>query len=71
MAKQQNRCEIYSMPVIFRTSTRTIRFTVALERMGTAKLDLLPVVSRADIHYLIGVVVLADVLNSYGVKHGH
>jgi chloride channel protein, CIC family len=42
---------------------------VALERMGTAKLDLLPVVSRADIHYLIGVVVLADVLNSYGVKH--
>jgi CIC family chloride channel protein len=44
---------------------------VALERMGTAKLDLLPVVSRADIHYLIGVVVLADVLNSYGVKHRH
>jgi len=44
---------------------------VALERMGTAKLDLLPVVSRADIHYLIGVVVLADVLNSYGVKNRH
>lgn len=42
---------------------------VALERMGAAKLDLLPVVSRADIHFLIGVVVLADVLNSYGVKH--
>jgi len=42
---------------------------VALERMGTAKLDLLPVVSRADIHYLMGVVVLADVLGSYGLEH--
>jgi chloride channel protein, CIC family len=42
---------------------------LALERMGAARLDLLPVVSRADVHYLIGVVVLADVLNSYGVKH--
>jgi CIC family chloride channel protein len=41
---------------------------VALERMGTAKLDLLPVVSRANIHRLLGVIALADVLNSYGVK---
>ena len=41
---------------------------LALERMGAAKLDLLPVVSRANIHHLIGVVVLSDVLNSYGVK---
>jgi hypothetical protein len=44
---------------------------VALERMGTVKLDLLPIVSRADIHYLMGVVFLADVLNSYGLKHRH
>ena len=42
---------------------------VALERMGAARLDVLPVVSRASVHQLIGVVVLADVLNSYGVKH--
>ena len=40
---------------------------VALERMGTAKLDVLPVVSRANIHLLVGVVVLTDVLASYGV----
>jgi CIC family chloride channel protein len=41
---------------------------VALERMGAAKLDVLPVVSRANIHHLMGVVVLPDVLKSYGVK---
>jgi len=36
--------------------------------MGAAKLDVLPVVSRANVHHLMGVVVLQDVLNSYGVK---
>ena len=41
---------------------------VALERMGTAKLDLVPVVSRANIQYLLGVVVLSDVLQAYGVE---
>jgi CIC family chloride channel protein len=40
---------------------------VALERMGAAKLDVLPVVSRANVHQLMGVVTLRDVLNSYGV----
>jgi chloride channel protein, CIC family len=40
---------------------------VVLERMGAAKLDLLPVVSRADIHHLLGVVILPDVLNDFGV----
>lgn len=42
---------------------------VALERMGAAKLDVLPVVSRADIHDLLGVVVIRDILGSYGVEH--
>jgi CIC family chloride channel protein len=41
---------------------------VALERMGAAKLDVLPVVSRANVHHLMGVVTLQDVLNSYGVS---
>jgi CIC family chloride channel protein len=41
---------------------------VALERMGAAKLDVLPVVSRANVHQLMGVVTLQDVLNSYGVS---
>jgi CIC family chloride channel protein len=41
---------------------------VALERMGASKLDLLPVVSRANIQYLLGVVVLSDVLQAYGVE---
>jgi CIC family chloride channel protein len=41
---------------------------MALEGMGEAGLDVLPVVSRANIHHLMGVVVLPDVLNLYGVK---
>jgi chloride channel protein, CIC family len=36
----------------------------ALERMGAAQLDTLPVVSRADVHKLEGIVALQD---SYGV----
>ena len=34
--------------------------------MGAAKLDVLPVVSRADIQHLEGIIVRSDVLNSYG-----
>ena len=40
---------------------------LALERMGAAQLELLPVVSRADIHKIEGVITLRDVLNSFGV----
>jgi hypothetical protein len=34
--------------------------------MGATHLDTLPVVSRADVHKLEGVVTLRDVLNLYG-----
>lgn len=40
---------------------------LALERMGANQIDILPVVSRADVHQLEGVVTLRDVLDSYGV----
>jgi CIC family chloride channel protein len=40
---------------------------LALERMGANQLDLLPVVSRANVHQLEGVVTLPDVLAFYGV----
>jgi chloride channel protein, CIC family len=40
---------------------------LALERMGTNHLQVLPVVSRADVHVLIGVVTLSEVLESYGL----
>lgn len=43
-------------------------FHLALERMGATQLDLLPVVSRADVHKLEGIVTLQDVLDSYGVS---
>jgi chloride channel protein, CIC family len=40
--------------------------SVALERMGTTHLDALPVVSRADVRKLEGVVTVQDVLSFYG-----
>ncbi len=40
----------------------------ALERMGASNLDLLPVVSREDMHRMEGVISLKDVLASYGVR---
>jgi len=43
------------------------RLDAALERMGSTHLDVLPVVGRANVRQLEGVVTLADVLASYGV----
>jgi chloride channel protein, CIC family len=42
--------------------------SVALERMGATGLNLLPVVSRANARQLVGVVGLADILNTFGLK---
>ena len=42
--------------------------SVALERLGASRLDVLPVVSRADVHKLEGIVTLQDVLKFYGVS---
>ena len=41
---------------------------LALERMGANQLEILPVVSRADVHKLEGIVTLRDVLEAYGVR---
>jgi chloride channel protein, CIC family len=40
---------------------------LALERMGENQIEMLPVVSRADVHKLEGIVSLGDILDSYGV----
>jgi CIC family chloride channel protein len=40
---------------------------LALERMGANQIEILPVVSRADVHKLEGIVTLRDVLDAYGV----
>lgn len=40
----------------------------ALERMGAHHLDVLPVVNRANIHKLEGIVTLPDVLDAYGLN---
>ena len=40
----------------------------ALDRMGAAGLDSLPVVSRANVHQLMGIVTLDDVLALYPVR---
>ena len=44
---------------------------IALERLGATGLDLLPVVSRANILRLEGIVTLDDVLETYGVGSLH
>jgi CIC family chloride channel protein len=36
--------------------------------MGAARVEVLPVVNRADIHKLEGVITLDDVLDAYGVE---
>jgi CIC family chloride channel protein len=41
--------------------------SLALDRMGAARMDVLPVVSRADVRRLEGMVTLQDVLKFYGV----
>lgn len=41
---------------------------LALERMGANQIEILPVVSRADVHKLEGMVTLQEVLNAYGVS---
>jgi hypothetical protein len=35
--------------------------------MGTAGVDVVPVVSRANIHQMYGIVTLASILATYGV----
>lgn len=40
---------------------------VALDRMGVSQLDVLPVVNRANVHALEGIVTLQDILRIYGV----
>jgi CIC family chloride channel protein len=42
-------------------------FSLALERMGSSGLSVLPVVSRANVRQLLGVVVLDDILGAYGL----
>jgi CIC family chloride channel protein len=41
---------------------------MALDRMGSSQLDVLPVVNRANVHKLEGIVTLQDVLRLYGVE---
>jgi len=41
---------------------------LALQRMGETRLDALPVVSRANVRELNGVITLEDVLKAYGVN---
>lgn len=44
---------------------------LALERMGTSGTKVLPVVSRANVRQLIGVVTLEDILQTYGLTSPH
>jgi CBS domain-containing protein len=39
----------------------------ALENMGINQVEILPVVGRANVHELNGIVTLQDILDAYGV----
>lgn len=54
-------------PIIFPHVHADQGLDVALERMGANHIDILPVVNRADVRKLEGVVRLRDVLDSYGI----
>jgi len=54
-------------PIIFPHVHADQGLDVALERMGANHIDILPVVNRADVRRLEGVVRLRDVLDSYGI----
>jgi chloride channel protein, CIC family len=41
--------------------------SVALERLGASRLDVLPVVSRANVHKLEGIVTVQEVMKFYGL----
>jgi CIC family chloride channel protein len=42
--------------------------SVALQTMGAAEVNVLPVVSRSDIRHLIGMIALPDILSRFGVR---
>lgn len=44
---------------------------LALERMGTTGRNVLPVVSRANVRQLLGVVTLEEILEAYGLSNKH
>jgi CIC family chloride channel protein len=41
---------------------------IALDRMGSSKMRVLPVVSRANVHQLLGLVTLEGVMSAYGFR---
>ena len=54
-------------PIIFPHVHSDQGLDLALERMGRDQLDVIPVVNRANIHKVEGIVTLKSVLESYGV----
>jgi len=61
-----NNAPLWSIPTFPHVHTDQA-LDLALERMGAASLELLPVVSRADMNKLEGVITLRDLLESFGV----
>jgi Hemolysins and related proteins containing CBS domains len=55
-------------PVVFPHVHADQGLDLALERMGTNQVELLPVVNRANVHKVEGIVTLRDVLNAFGVN---
>jgi CIC family chloride channel protein len=64
---RRNIGDAYPAPVDFPFVHADQPLSMALRRMGSAGVNVLPVVSRANIRQMFGVVVLDDVLAAYGL----
>ncbi len=64
---EKTLCDVLD-PLIFPHVHSDQGLDLALERMGANQIEILPVVNRANVHKLEGIVTLRDVLNSYGLN---
>lgn len=62
-----NLGDLYPAPVDFPFVHADQPLSMALQRMGAAGVNVLPVVSRANVRQILGVAALDDVLAAYGV----
>jgi len=68
MSARSGQRDLTVMAIHRHQRRRLVLVARALERMGTNQLEILPVVSRADVRKLEGIVTLRDVLDLYGIS---
>jgi CIC family chloride channel protein len=67
-AGQQTVGDIYPSSTSYAYVHVDHSLSVALQTMGAAEVNVLPVVSRSDIRHVIGMIALPDILSRFGVR---